>query len=284
MQTYVISLEKTPDRKKAFEEYNKGIIYNFFEAVDGEQLLAENIDLSPFIQDRVPYTVGGIGVALSHLMLWKMCEDENEVFTIIEDDAIIRNDFDEKKEMLLSTDDNWDCIVWGWNFDAPVGFNFIGDSYSVMHFCDYKLAENDIADFKKNVNLCSLVNVNCHWGIPAYSITPKGAKKLKELCFPLRNDIFKFPGVDIPQCNTGIDMAMSMAYSQLNSYISIPPMVVTKNDKYNSTIQNKKYIFIPNDFNLDNYLLFNPDVAQSGMDPYVHYIVYGQSEGRRYSY
>ncbi len=37
----------------------------------------------------------------------------------------------------------------------------------------------------------------------------------------------------------------------------------------------------PERFDPDRYLALNPDVAQSGQDPFAHFAVYGRSEGRR---
>lgn len=39
---------------------------------------------------------------------------------------------------------------------------------------------------------------------------------------------------------------------------------------------------LPRDFDDANYLALNPDVAQVGMNPRLHYLDYGHSEGRRY--
>ena len=41
---------------------------------------------------------------------------------------------------------------------------------------------------------------------------------------------------------------------------------------------------IPEDFNLEAYLLWNPDVERSGINPYIHYAQYGHSEGRLYKF
>lgn len=46
--------------------------------------------------------------------------------------------------------------------------------------------------------------------------------------------------------------------------------------------RNTIYASLPAGFNADKYLEHNPDVAQSGMDPRIHYLVHGQFEMRRY--
>lgn len=43
------------------------------------------------------------------------------------------------------------------------------------------------------------------------------------------------------------------------------------------------YAALPSDFDTQKYLDLNPDVANSGVDPEVHFITYGQFENRRYS-
>ncbi len=43
------------------------------------------------------------------------------------------------------------------------------------------------------------------------------------------------------------------------------------------------YAVLPSDFDTQKYLDLNPDVANSGVDPEVHFITYGQFENRQYS-
>lgn len=55
-----------------------------------------------------------------------------------------------------------------------------------------------------------------------------------------------------------------------------------------SLINNMRPIFngmdklLPINFNSSNYLNLNPDVAAAGVDPRIHYIQFGKSEGRKY--
>jgi hypothetical protein len=46
-----------------------------------------------------------------------------------------------------------------------------------------------------------------------------------------------FPGINRYIPNVGIDVAMNAAYPIMKSYVSFPPLVITKNERHRSTIQ-----------------------------------------------
>ena len=49
----------------------------------------------------------------------------------------------------------------------------------------------------------------------------------------------------------------------------------------------KKYLLqrhMPSDFDPNAYLFFNPDVLNSGVNPFLHYILYGRHESRQYKF
>ena len=71
MDIFVISLEKTKDRKEIFDEYNsKYIKYTYHNAVDGKKIQIDDLDGNVFKKGSTNYTNGAIGCALSHLQLW----------------------------------------------------------------------------------------------------------------------------------------------------------------------------------------------------------------------
>jgi hypothetical protein len=79
------------------------------------------------------------------------------------------------------------------------------------------------------------------FGIPAYTISPKGAEKFKGQCFPLVPLEVEFPLMDHAMLNNGIDIAMNNLYSSVNAYACFPPLAITKNEHSTSTIQNNIY-------------------------------------------
>ena len=73
------------------------------------------------------------------------------------------------------------------------------------------------------------------YGSVAYTITPNVASILLRNNLPLGNRLLLVTNLGYLN-NKGIDMALSVDYKEINAKISIPPMVVTKNDKNTNTI------------------------------------------------
>ena len=82
MDIYVISLEKSGDRKQIFDNYNlKYIKYNYHKAVDGSTL--QNIDKTILKKGATNYSNNAIGCAMSHLQLWEKCIELNKPIIIM---------------------------------------------------------------------------------------------------------------------------------------------------------------------------------------------------------
>ena len=106
MLVYVISLKHREDRRKEFISQNasklSGHNWEFVDAVNGNQLNYETLVKLGFDTDknwRDPLldrtlTWGEVGCFLSHYRLWEKCVDADEPILVLEDDAIIRYDFD----------------------------------------------------------------------------------------------------------------------------------------------------------------------------------------------
>jgi len=77
------------------------------------------------------------------------------------------------------------------------------------------------------------------FGTPCYSISPKGARALLDLCLPLSTGLVNFPRFGVRTENKGIDTAMNGAYPSLNAFVSMPPLVATEHRPEDSTIRGK---------------------------------------------
>ena len=81
---YVINLKRRSDRLLQFKENCPLLHVNVFEAYDG-QILRNNTSLKN----------GELGCAYSHYDLWKLCSTLNRPLVVFEDDAQIRDKFNE---------------------------------------------------------------------------------------------------------------------------------------------------------------------------------------------
>lgn len=239
LPVHVISLQRTPERRAAFEEMNRGLSYRFVDAIDGRELDRNSpLAIAHVAPDLQHYTRGGVGCALSHRSLWDLADRENRAVTIAEDDAILRADFEVRsREAMDRLPTDWDIVLWGWNFDSLLSLNAMpGISHCVMIFDQARLRQS-IPAFRSMAAEPHLFRLDKCFGCCCYTISPAGARKFKAHCFPLRNHQVFFPAMNKNIQNFGIDVAMSGLYAQAQSFVAFPPLAVSKNEREVSTIQ-----------------------------------------------
>ena len=238
MDIHVINLERNGDRLSTFRETNqhlKNIVR--FPAVDGEempraQLRAEGI----FGTDMPTYSNAAVGCALSHLALWQKAAAQSEAFTIAEDDAIFNNHFEvEATALVQSLPPNWDILLWGWNFDSILFFDFLPHvSPCLGAFSESEMRKQAAVFQKLHVKpqaYCLLKG----FGLLAYTVSPHGAEKLLKHCLPIREMEVYCHGLNRSVTNIGIDVMTNALYPNINAFVSFPPLAVSKNEKTTST-------------------------------------------------
>jgi glycosyl transferase, family 25 len=234
----VISLTRTPGRREEFAKLNTHLKFEFVDAVDGSKLTPEAIQSTNSFATGLPYTPGAYGCALSHLRLWEKAIELDRPLTIAEDDAIFRLDFEEQHARALQDlGSNWDFVLWGWNFDSIVALNIMRGISTGIFIFDQSQLRQAIPAFQHSIERPHLLRLDKCFGIPAYTISPGGAKKFKSQCFPLTPFRLFFPVLEHERPNNGIDIAMNRIYETTQSHVCIPPLVVSKNEQSISTIQ-----------------------------------------------
>ncbi len=238
----VISLERTPQRRSEFARRNPHLDYQFFDAVDGAALTPEAIAATGLFGPGLPYTRGAYGVALSHHALWQKTIALAEPMTIAEDDAIFREDFAvARAQMLEGMLPGWDMVLWGWNFDSVMGLRVVPGMPAAMAF-DQRAMLAALPGFRFTTTRPQAFRLDFAFGLPAYTISPGGAKKLTARCFPLTDFTTAVPILPQPVRNEGLDVALSRAYPLTDSYACFPPLALSPNDRAASTIQNGQYL------------------------------------------
>lgn len=239
----VINLERSLERRTEFIKINEGLNFEFVNGVDGNLLSEGDLNNNQNFIPPLPFpSRGAYGVALSHLKLWELAINNKTSLTIAEDDAVFRADFQSKSlEVMSQLPADWDIILWGWNFDSILSIAAMPHiSPSVILFNQDELRRN-VNNFRGGKGQPHPFKLDKCFGIPAYTISPKGAGVFKSMCFPMRNFELFFPVLNRKIPNTGIDVAMNKIYSATNSYVSFPPLVVTKNEHESSTIQQQDH-------------------------------------------
>ena len=249
MQIRVINLDRSQDRLAAFMSTNAHLTaVSRFSAIDGRKLDLAKLVRAGVIGDGLLhkdyYTIGAIGAAMSHLSLWEEAADAGTMLTIAEDDAIFHSRFEaHAAEVIGQLPPDWDLILWGWNFDLFLCFEMLpGISLSLSQFEQDRLRVH-AARFRDLSVVPRPFRLLWSFGIPCYTVTSKGARALKALSLPLKPSIASFPPATRTPLraqhfrNVGIDSAMNNAYAKINAHVCFPPLVITKNERATSTIQ-----------------------------------------------
>jgi glycosyl transferase, family 25 len=109
---------------------------------------------------------------------------------------------------------------------------------AVVHFDSSGLGDR-VLDFQDRRYDVMPLRLHSAFGLVCYTLSPRGAKKFSERCFPLRNESIFVPGLRRHVTNFGIDVAMNQHYANLQAFACFPPLVWTENDKTNSDISPK---------------------------------------------
>ena len=240
MNIYVISLERSKDRRDIFDSNNsKYIKYTYHNAVDGKLLNLNDLDKQIFTKGSKLYSTGSVGCALSHLQLWDKCIELNESIIIMEDDAIVSHNFNKHINNLMNIifPNKWDIIQLNYNFDSVLSYNNTNYETCNCIFNKTKLTQNHISTFVNSKINTTIAKLNHCFGTSAYIINQSGAKILKESCFPLDNRILNIPFLNRLMCST-IDGMMNSVYKDISAYVCIIPFVITPHisEEYVSTI------------------------------------------------
>ena len=242
MDIHVINLDRSKDRMAAFKKVNGWLPLKFlrFAGIEGKSLSRGTLVDQGLITADLGYNDGALGCALSHLALWDLAIEKDELITICEDDAIFNRGFVSSAEALLKTvPPEWHVILWGWNFDSSLLFDMLpGVSPCLAAFNQSAMRMGAEAFQSLSLNPQPF-KIFSAFGAVGYSLSPTGARTLKKHCFPLRKmDVF-VPGLGRSVVNFGIDVMLNDAYQKINAYASFPPLVITKNDHGISTVQQK---------------------------------------------
>jgi len=204
MELYIIHYNKLHDRKKYLDlelsKYNFDVTY--IDEFDRDNIDLNNLsikynknlwiertsNLYSFNVDYRELNIGEICNSLSHLKaLTKISESNSEYAVILEDDAILQNDFENKITHLLSS--------------VPMDFDFIffGSSYDIDKL--------DIATLSKSIK----VNSNIYIKEPGTSRTVDGYIVSKKCSEKILNEILE---ISLP-----FDFELNYFFRKLNTIV-----------------------------------------------------------------
>ena len=245
MRLAVISLPARADRRARFMAWNQrpGLEIAFKDGAVGADLdravlVAQNL----LAGESEPFGAGSLGNALSHRQLWLEVRDAAAPAFICEDDACLRGDFAAQAMGLLSQSaPDWDIVFLGYNTNATVAVQTADGLKTILYFDESAKRAPDYFDaFAKLIApapsplLCFQV-----WGTLCYALSPRGAARLLETCFPLSAaaDVVMF-GQNRTLKPFTIDGMINAALQRapINAYCAYPPLAVSANDAADSDV------------------------------------------------
>lgn len=237
MKNFVINLKRQPEKYEHFLKLNADARIPFaqFEACDGAGLSEDEIGALKIAVPGLKFTRGSIGCAVSHQRIWQQVAEAHEPILVFEDDAAIRNDFNEVYPRLLASLESWDYLTFGYNTDSILDIEIARGMTSAVAFTPKQPTKQNQQDFVRSTTPVSAYRLNNCFGTCGYAISPAGAKKLLKHCFPMNNRPITIPALKRTFPAFNFDCILNDVYGRIEAYACFPPLVLPRNDVAAST-------------------------------------------------
>jgi GR25 family glycosyltransferase involved in LPS biosynthesis len=235
----VITLKRTPERLEQFIENNahQGLSVEAMEAVDGQKLDREELIRNGLIAPDLQWVAGALGAALSHRQCWLRAVETGQPVGIFEDDVLLRNDFARlAHEMVGSLPSYWDLMQFGLNTDSVLEAELVPGCLVYGDFDRWYPTAAECERFVNSEAPVTPVRLTTSFGACAYVVSPRGAQKLLDYCFPLSWTFRYIRQLNIMLRAKTADALMNSYYGEMAAFISVPPIAMARNDKTVSTV------------------------------------------------
>jgi len=199
VETYVVNLDRRPDRMKDFDKVSP-VKYTKFSAIDGKGL-KPNIQLQQIFEHN-DYNMrsGMVGCAMSHIkLLIQLVKSDQKMYCILEDDVTFTDNFVQKVRQVLKDVDKqeWDFIYLG---------HHLYPQHREDRFYN-KQTKPQITRWSKNLSL-----IRSMGGTFGYIITKVGAEKILNF-------------INTNSMTNGIDTVYQKASNTVNTFYCYPHLV-----------------------------------------------------------
>jgi len=238
MKNFVINLDRHPEKYERFLKRNEGcgIAFERFSAANGLELSDEEVMAMGLVAPGSRFTRGAVGGAASLWRILKWIAEQNEPALVFEDDCAIRHDINAHLATLLPSLGNWDLLVLGYNTDSILDLELAPGMKSMMMFRPQHPSDESDAAFQSSKSQVAAFRLNCCFGPAGSVMSPAGARRLLELCFPMDNRpvTIQALGNRVLQ-TTGLDGMGNSTYGFMKAFACFAPLVVPRNDNATST-------------------------------------------------
>ena len=236
MKNFVVNLNRQPEKYESFLRLNAGtkIVFERFEASDGASFSSQDALGMNLVVPGAQFTPGAVGCAASHVRIWQQTIQSDVPALVFEDDAIIRNDIIERLDVLRGLKD-WDYVALGYNVDSILEVELTPGFKSTMVFMPKQPSDENLAAFQTSNSQVAALRLTSCFGTAGYVISPRGAKKLLELCLPMENRFLKIPVFNRTVPVLGIDGMMNFIYHSIEAFACLSPLIIPRNNNAVST-------------------------------------------------
>lgn len=207
-------------------------------SLDRAKLVAQNL----LGADAAALSAGALGNALSNRALWEEARTAAGPTVICEDDACLRGDFRAQAEgVLAQVPAGWDVVFLGYNTNALVAVQTSDGLKSLIHFDETAKRAPGYFEAFAAAHAPAPTVLRCFqaWGTLCYAVSPQGAQRLLDLCFPLSSatEIFMF-GQNRALKPYTLDGMINLALQRapIEAYCAFPPIAVSSNDAAGSDV------------------------------------------------
>jgi glycosyl transferase, family 25 len=235
----VISLKRTPERLELFQLINAqvGLRYEVLAAVDGMTVDPQRLIDQRLTVEGLDWKPGAIGAALSHLLCWERAVETGRAVGILEDDVFLRHDFLRSSEQVMGAlPPDWDIIHLGFNTDSVFDLEIHPGCNVRGGFSVWFPTFEDCERFVVSTDPAVPVKMHNSFGNCCYVVSPSGARKLIDGCFPMSRRAIPIPTLKAMLLPASKDALMNEQYRTMAAYVSVPPIAVPINDKDQSTV------------------------------------------------
>ena len=235
----LISMERTPERLELFQLINAQVplSYEVLAGVDGQKVDRQKLVDSGLMVEGLPWKPGAIGAALSHLLCWERAVETGRAVGIVEDDVFLRHDFlDSSRQVMEALPPDWDIIHLGFNTDSVFDLEIHPGCNVRGGFSVWFPTFEDCERFVVGKDPVIPMKVHNSFGNCCYVVSPSGARKLIDACFPLSGHLVPIPTMQAMLVARSKDTLMNEQYRTMAAYVSVPPIAVPINDKDQSTV------------------------------------------------
>ena len=238
MKNFVINLDRHPEKYEGFLERNAGcgIAFERFSASNGLEMSDQEVMAMRLVAPGSQFTRGAVGGAASLWRILNWIAKQDEPALVFEDDCTIRHDINARLAVLLPSLRNFDLLVLGCNTDSILDLELAPGMKSMMIFRPQRPDDQSEAAFQGSKSQVAAFRLNSCFGPAGSLISPAGAQRLLDLCYPMDNRPVQIEalGNRVLQ-TTGLDGMGNSIYRFIKAYACFAPLIVPRNDNATST-------------------------------------------------